>query len=326
MKWETRYPIEYAPNGDNIDRAIQKTKAEFELIYVLLNALRQNFPMRNEPNDTLPFQFYFDVAGKKIYIRNSKDDGWNVLGNIDEDYFGITAENIGAVANDGTVGKFSAGNVKDIPTSAKTNDVYFALDENKIYVFTGTSWRVFMILNFSDLNDYESNCVLRDEVGYNGKDKVLRLDSQTGKGNIDISGSAEKIAGYEVAITNLRGGQVLSFDNSKSRWTNTDKDALTEADVSENGAANKIVKTDNRGIAHVSITGNASIVGGVKVDTSKVVYKKVLRKKMTFPKGNVDYIFAGKLFFDSADDYRNFNSLQKFFSPSICKSFNFLVR
>ena len=158
MKWETRYPIEYAPNGDNIDRAIQKTKAEFELIYVLLNALRQNFPMRNEPNDTLPFQFYFDVAGKKIYIRNSKDDGWNVLGNIDEDYFGITAENIGAVANDGTVGKFSAGNVKDIPTSAKTNDVYFALDENKIYVFTGMSWRVFMSLNFSDLNDY-GQCV-----------------------------------------------------------------------------------------------------------------------------------------------------------------------
>ena len=145
MKWETKYPIDYSSTGDSVDEFAQKTKAEFKLIYVLLNALRQNFPLKSEPSDTLPFQWYVDVSGRKIYMRNSKDDGWNVLGNIDEDYFGITAENIGAVASDGTVGKFSAGNVKDIPSDANTNDIFFALDENKIYVYTGTSWRNFWV-------------------------------------------------------------------------------------------------------------------------------------------------------------------------------------
>ena len=87
MKWETKYPIDYSSNGDSVDEFAQKTKAEFKLIYVLLNALRQNFPLKSEPSDTLPFQFWVDVSGGKIYMRNSKDDGWNVLGNIDEDYF-----------------------------------------------------------------------------------------------------------------------------------------------------------------------------------------------------------------------------------------------
>ena len=126
MKWEEKFPIDY--DHDDIDKVVQKTKAEFKLIYFLLNALRQNFPMKHEPNDTLPFQWYIDIERKKIFVRNSRDDDWNVLGEIDKDYFGITAENIGAVENDGTLGKFSAGNVSDLPPNknATTNDVFFA--------------------------------------------------------------------------------------------------------------------------------------------------------------------------------------------------------
>ena len=276
MKWETKFPIDY--ENDDIDKVVQKTKAEFKLVYCLLNALRQNFPLKSEPNDTLPFQWYIDIERRKIFVRNSKNDDWNVIGDIDKDYFGITAENIGAVANDGTLGKFSAGNARDLPpnTSATTNDVFFALDENCIYVFTGFCWRKFLSLSFSDLSGYEEYLVTRDEVATSGKDKVLRLDAQTGKGNIDISGSADRIFGYEVDVSNLRDGQVLAFNSSASKWTNQNKDALTSADISDSGAANKIVQTDNRGLAHVSITGSASIVGGVKVDTSRLTDKKVL--------------------------------------------------
>ena len=278
MKWETKYPIDYSSNGDDIDKMTQKVKAEFEIIYVLLNALRQNFPLKSEPSDTLPFQFYVDVSGKKLYMRNSKDDGWNVLGNIDEDYLGITAENIGAVENGGAVGKLSAGNIENIPaeSNATTNDIYFALDENCVYIFTGTSWRKFLSLNFEDISGYENYCVLRDEVATSGKNKVLRLDALTGKGNIDISGSADKILGYEFEISNLKNGQVLVFDGAKSKWTNQTKDEITSANISDSGAANKIVQTDNKGIAHVSISGSASIVSGVKVDTSNLSDKKVL--------------------------------------------------
>ena len=306
-KWETKYPIEYSANGDDIDRMAQKVKAEFELIYRLLNALRQNFPLKSEPNDTLPFQWYVDVSNGKIYIRNSKDDGWNVVGNIDEDYFGITAENIGAVANDGTVGKFSSGNVNNMPLAkdANTNDIYFALDEHRLYYFTGTSWRVFLSLNFSDIIDYENYCITRNEVGYNGKDKVLRLDAQTGKGNIDISGSADKIFGYNVEISNLRDGQVLVFDNAKSKWTNKPKDALTSSDVSSTGAANKIVQTDNYGFAHVSITGSASIVGGIKVDTSNLADKKVMAYSAT----NKDFEITDTISADITGSAQKFNGI-----------------
>lgn len=304
-KWETRYPIEYSANGDDVDKFAQKTKAEFELIYVLLNALRQNFPLKSEPKDTLPFQWYINVSNGKIYIRNSKDDGWNVVGNIDQDYFGITAENIGAVANDGTVGKFSSGDVKDMPKTADTNDIYFALDEHRLYYFTGTSWRVFLSLNFADIVDYESYCILRDEVGYNGKDKILRLDAQTGKGNIDISGSADKIAGYNVEISNLRGGQVLAFDNATSKWKNQPKDALTSTDVSSTGAANKIVQADAYGFAHVSITGSASIVGGVKVDTSNLADKKV----MAYSAANKDFEVADTISADITGSAKKFNGI-----------------
>ena len=76
-----KFPVYYSSNGDDIDRFAQKTKAEFALIYHLLNALRQNFSCKSQPADTLPFQWYVDVLGGKIYMRNSKDDGWNVLGN-----------------------------------------------------------------------------------------------------------------------------------------------------------------------------------------------------------------------------------------------------
>ena len=307
MKWEPKFPVDYSSNGDDIDRFAQKTKAEFELIYHLLNALRQNFPLKNAPNDTLPFQWYVNVSSGKMYMRNSKDDAWNVLGNVDEDYFGITAKNIGAVANDGTVGRFSAGDVKDIPDKkvATTNDMYFALDENKLYVFTGTSWRVLFSLNFADLADYESYCILRDEVATSGKGKILKLDEQTGKANVDISGSADKIAGYTVEVNNLSNGQVLSFDNATSKWKNHPKDELTSADVSTTGASNKIVKTDNYGYAHVSITGSASIVGGVKVNTANVADKKV----MAYSSANKDFEIADTIAADITGSAQKLNGV-----------------
>lgn len=305
MKWETKYPIDYSSNGDSVDEFAQKTKAEFKLIYVLLNALRQNFPLKSEPADTLPFQWYVDISGKKIYMRNSKDDGWNVIGNIDEDYFGITAENIGAVANDGTVGKFSAGNVANIPSDAKTNDIFLALDENVVYVYTGTSWRKFLSLNFEDIRGYEEICVLRDEVATSGKNKILRLDAQSGKGNIDISGSADKILGYEIETANLKGGQVLVFDSSKNKWTNQVKDEITSTDISDSGAANKIVKTDSKGVAHVSITGSASIVSGVKVDTANLADKKVL----AYSSAHKDFEIADTIAADITGSAQKFNGV-----------------
>ena len=223
-KLEPKFEIDYSPRGDTIDIFAQKVKAEIGLIYHILNALRQNSPAAGDLRDTEAFQLHVDTNSKKIFIRNSTNENWNVLGNIDEDYFGITPENIGAVKTDGTVGKFSAGNENQKPTDAKTGDIFYDFASKRAYYYTGTAWNIFLSLN---LHDYESYCIARDEVDYNGKDKIPRLDKNTGKGNFDISGSPDKLIGYPIEISNLKDNDVLVFDNAKQKIVNKPKDAIS---------------------------------------------------------------------------------------------------
>ena len=281
-KFEPKYEIDYSPRGDTIDTFAQKTKAEINLIYQILNALRQNFPVAGDLRDTEAFQFHVDTASKKIFLRNSTNDNWNVIGKVDEDYLGLTPENIGAVKSDGTVNKFSAGNENELPTDAKTGDIFYDFASKRAYYFTGTAWHIFLSLNFEDLQGYENYCVARAEVDYNGKNKIARLDKNTGKGNFDIAGSPEKLFGYQIEIANLKDNDVLVFDNAKKKIVNKPKDEITTADISNNGGANKIVKTDNAGIANISISGSAAKIGGVEVSTANISDKKVLNYNATY--------------------------------------------
>ena len=288
-KWEPRFPIEYSPRGDDIDTFAQKTKAELELIYNLLNVLRQNSPASGNLRDVEPYQFHVDTSNGKIFIRNAANTAWSVIGNVNEDYFGITARDIGAIENDGTIGKISAGTVK--PTDSMTGDMFYSYEERRLYYYTGTSWEIFLSLNFADLYDYERYCVARAEVDYSGSDKTPRLDRNTGKGNFDISGSADKILGYPVETANLKDGQVLMFDNAKQKWVNQPKDAVIQSEISNNGGANKIVETDNNGFAQVSISGSAAAIDGVNVSASNpddgdtLVYHRATNSFRAEPKG-----------------------------------------
>ena len=279
-KLELRYEIDYSPRGDTIDTFAQKTKAEINLIYQILNALRENFATSGDLADTEAFQFHVDKASKKIFIRNSTNENWNVIGNIDEDYFGITPENIGAVKSDGTINKISAGSEK--PSDAKTGDIFYDFTSKRAYYYTGTAWEIFLSLNFDDLRGYENYFVARDEVAYNGKDKIPRLDRNTGKGNFDIAGSPEKLFGYQIEISNLKDNDVLTFDNAKQKLINKPKDIFTSADVSNSGGANKIVQTDNNGVANVSISGSAAKINGVAVETANIADKQALIYNATY--------------------------------------------
>ena len=272
--------IDYSPRGDTIDTFAQKTKAEINLIYQILNALRENFPASGELADTEAFQLHVDNSSKKLFIRNSTNENWNVIGNIDEDYFGITPENIGAVKSDGTINKISAGSEK--PETAKSGDIFYDLENRRAYYFTGTTWNILLSLNFEDLRGYENYFVARSEVDYNGKNKIPRLDKNTGKGNFDIAGSAEKIVGYQIETANLKDNDVLVYDNAKQKFVNKPKDAINQTDISNNGGANKIVQTDNAGIANISISGSAAKINGVTVETSGISDKKVLGYNATY--------------------------------------------
>lgn len=293
MIFEPKYKIDYSPRGDTVDTFAQKVKAEIDLIYHILNALRQNFPASGDLNDTEAFQFHVDTASKKIFVRNSSNESWNVIGDIDKDYFGITPENIGAVKSDGTVGKFSAGNENQKPTDAKTGDIFYDFTNRRAYYYTGTAWNIFLSLNFADLYDYESYCVARSEVDYNGKNKIPRLDKNTGKGNFDITGSPEKILGYTIEVANLKDNDALIFDNAKQKFVNKPKDEITKADVSNSGGANKIVQTNSAGFAQVSISGSAAAIDGVQVTTAGIANQKTLCYNSTYKRFEpADKIFA----------------------------------
>ncbi len=274
--WEVRNKIHYAPSGDDIDRFALKVKDELDLIYRLLNRLRRLDASNGDIADTVAFQLHADTASGRLLIRDAENKSWIELGKLGQSFFGITPEDIGAVKNTGTIGAFYSGNAADMPTTAGTHDIFYAFDEKRIYYYTGTSWQVFLSLNFADLYDYEKFCVARTEVAYGGKDKILRLDKNTGKANVDIAGSPDKLLNYPIEVANFKTGDVLVLDAAKGKIVNMPKDEITNADISATGEANKIVKTDSRGVANVSISGSASLVGGVEVALSGVANGQVL--------------------------------------------------
>ncbi len=133
--WEVKNKIIYPE--DDIDRFSLKTRDEFELIYNLLNRLRNFGATSGTTSNTIAFEPRIDSASA----------GDILLGTISEDFFGITPENIGAA-------KKLVGNKSEIPATADTYDFYYAVDEKKLYIFTGTGWAVTLSLNFADFSNY----------------------------------------------------------------------------------------------------------------------------------------------------------------------------
>lgn len=266
-EWEVKNKIVYPE--DTIDIFSLKIRDEFELIYKLLNRLRSFGAATGNISDTVAYQPYIDKASGKLLIRNENNSDWIELGSISESFLGIKPEDIGAA-------KKLVGNKSAMPETAETYDIYFATDEKRGYYYSGTNWELFLSLNFEDFANYKNYCVARDEVDYFGKDKILRLDKNTGKGNIDITGSAEKIAGIQLELTSLANNHAIVFDSEKNKFVNKPKDEISKENISSTGEANKIVQTDEAGIANISISGSAKAVDGVLVNLSGVKDGQVL--------------------------------------------------
>lgn len=288
-EWRPQYRIDYSPHGDNLDRFVLKVRGELERIYHLLRRLRRLDASAGDLADTVPYQLHVDTASGRLLIRDGKNQQWLELGKLDESFLGITPEDIGAVRNAG-IGAFYSGNAADIPKTANINDIFYSLDEKKIYFYSGTSWELLASLNAEDLYGY--NGVSLAEVSDTGEaNKIVRLDSD-GVIHADVDGkfaTARKIEfkgdatgdayfdGSEDVTINLSVSTALSAINdelgnnisetyatkaSLSLFVTKDELATILEDYALNSALSDSEKIVTEDILKLFSGGSSAIIGG----------------------------------------------------------------
>ncbi|MCI6233232.1 MAG: hypothetical protein MR630_11590 [Selenomonas sp.] len=275
--WKVTSPIDYSPNGDDVDRFAQKSIATFEEIFEHLNALRRHGAKAGlDESDTSPYELRIDTTTDTIYMRDGADKKWLRLGAVAE-FFGIQPGDIGAVENGGGMKRLYAGNEANKPTEGcKTNDLFFAIDKRKLYVWEGSDWHVLLSLDFGDMLHVDGKFLLREEAATSGANKVLRLDPETGKGDIDITGSADHMLGKEIKVTALHDKDVLMWDSLESAFVNAPKDIFTEDDATYTGEKGKLVRVNSDGKAHVDIAGSADKMLGKPIEIASLAGGDVL--------------------------------------------------
>ncbi len=315
--------IDYSPTGDDVDSFAQKVDRSITQLFQLINILHNSGTSTGlDPTDAVPGEIRVNLADGGIYIRSEDNLQWYLLGYIAKN-FGITPKTIGALANGGGLGAFYAG-TETLMNLAKasdlnTNDIWFATDTWRMYRWTGSAWVCFLSKQFEDIEDYEEYCVAKTEVDYSGKDKVVRLDKETGKGNFNITGSPDRIFDKEIDFQNLRDGHAIVFDSAKNKWVNLPnyiftKNNLTYTGESSTDSETKIVAVGYDGKIHGDFTGNTDHIGDIEVLTTGIKNNWVLAydlknncfKPVGKITGNADELAGIKIELDPAtiqDDY-----------------------
>ena len=274
--WKVTSPIDYSPNGDDVDRFAQKSIATFEEIFEHLNDLRRHGAKAGlDESNTSPYEIRIDTTTDTIYMRDAANKKWYRLGSVAE-FFGLTAKDIGAVENGGGMERLFLGNDADKPTDAKTHDFYFAVDTRKLYVYEGSDWHILLSREFSDMLNYEDYIVPKSEVSVKGAGKILRLDPETGKGDIDITGSADHMLGKEINVTALHDKDVLMWNEEKQAFTAEPKDVFTEDSATHTGEAGKLAYVNSDGKIHADLAGNADKIAGKPIVTDSLAAGDVL--------------------------------------------------
>ena len=277
-EWTIANPINYSANGDDVDQLTLKTKLTFEQIFQYLNQLKvTNAESGLNVTDDSAYQLRVNTQDNCLYIRDKNNASWICLGEIAEN-FGITADAIGAMTNGGGVGKITLGLDADKPTSGNdTNDIYIARDTYTWYCWNGRTWLVILSLNFKDLLGYADYVVQKSEVGYNGANKVLRLDEETGKGNIDITGSPDRLLNYQIETTATpNDGDVFVFNATTQKFELKPNYIFTEDDTTYQNDAGKLLKVSRDQKIHVDVEGSASKIDNLPVVSSGIRNGQVL--------------------------------------------------
>ena len=88
--WKVTSPIDYSPNGDDVDRFAQKSIATFEEIFEHLNDLRRHGAKAGlDESNTSPYEIRIDTTTDTIYMRDAANKKWYRLGSVAE-FFGVT--------------------------------------------------------------------------------------------------------------------------------------------------------------------------------------------------------------------------------------------
>lgn len=276
--------IDYSANGDDVDSFSQKVKFCIENLFECLRLLLSNGARAGLNDAAQPYEIRINTADNCIYMRNGSNTGWFLLGEV-ADHLGLTPETLQAVRNGGGLGKFSLGSESAMPTTNNmTFDLYFAQDTSRLFIWTGSTWRKFLSLQFGDLLDYEKFCVSRAELasvgGAASTGKILQLDPQTGKANVDITGSPEKLCDYLIDVQNLRDGHALVFNAQKQKFVNLPNDELTKNDTTYQGGtanAGKLIRVSPNGQLDADVTGSAQKICSIPVDIQNLADGEVLR-------------------------------------------------
>ena len=279
-EWKNNQPINYTYGGETVDSLTQKLIATFNQIFEYLNILRSAGAVAGlDATDAMAYQWRINTTDNSLYMRSGDNETWISLGKVAQN-FGITPSVIGAIANGGNIGKISSGLDSSKPTSGNSaNDFYYATDTFTLYRWTGSAWAIALSKKFKDILDYEQYCISRDEVAANGKDKIPRLDSVSGKGNFDITGSPERLLGYEIDVQNFKDGDVLVLNTQKNKIVNLPKDDVKSTDLTVSGEAGKVAKIATDGKLHATLQGSASQIDGITVDTTGIKAGQVLMYK-----------------------------------------------
>ena len=214
--------LDYRQGGDTIDDFAQKHIAEMKRIFQFLNDLREHKTTGIEVVE--PAAGMLKVEDDKIYIRNSNNDEWVLLGEAKKN-FGFTAKTIGAVASskDG-LGKITIGNDADKPlTDNANNDVYFAVDTSSVYIFLSDAWKLFVTLDAKKLAGIDEYVTKSMTVASGGNEGNIPVIGANGILNFDTTGNAGKLAGIAVTADKIKDGQVLTYRAASGGWRNEDK-------------------------------------------------------------------------------------------------------
>lgn len=79
------FELDYRPNGDTVDDFAQKYMKEIPRIYEILTSIQGNQVFN--PNDVAAGQL--KVENGNLYIRNSDNNDWTLLGSSDKTYLGL---------------------------------------------------------------------------------------------------------------------------------------------------------------------------------------------------------------------------------------------
>lgn len=277
--------IDYSPTGDDVDSFSQKVDRNLKQLFQLVNILHTSGTVSGlTEDDAVAGEMRANLADNGLYIRSADNKQWIRLGDMDK-FLGITPEKIEALRNGGKLGTFYAGTEAEMnlkkSSELASNDIFFAIDSFRVYRWTGSAWQILISKQFEDILDYEKYCVSRKEVDYSGADKILRLDKNTGKANVDITGSPERIFNKEIDFQNLRNLHAIVYNAEKNKWVNLPVYIFTKENLTYTGEAStdsgaKIVAVGYDGKIHGDFTGNTDHIGNIEVSTDGLKNNYVL--------------------------------------------------